>query len=416
MKIKLNRGSIIRIFGPALLKVVDGRVSMLGKVFGVGENIVIHKLRSYSLLSEEDSIIEVNMGPGASIQEPNLNEEPIFEWYKAAEEIISKGYTSTIILGPVDSGKSSLSVLLANKALSRGISPVAIIDSDVGQADIGPPGFISVAIVTSPVIWMRELSPDAMRFIGDIRPQHHIDHIINEVSNLINYAKNKGSKFIIIDTDGWIQDIQGISYKYKLITRIKPDAIIVLGELCKGVFRKLRRIGIDVIELNTPSILRTRTRDERRKLRSEKYKQFLEGAPVQKYYMDEIILNGIPLFYGLELDPSEVSSIAGAEVLYATKTPDILHIVTTVHIRNIQSDKLKNTYGVDKIRLYHPGLEKGLYIGIEGDSFSEYPGLIEYIDYKNKVIGIRTIYRGVPKVIKLSRIRLTREYTEQLMD
>jgi len=87
-----------------------------------------------------------------------------------------------MVIGQVDSGKSSVSILLSNTALNNGEKP-AVIDGDVGQADIGPPGFISLSYPDSKTLWMRTLKPYAMKFIGDIKPQGHMFQIIQSKNN-----------------------------------------------------------------------------------------------------------------------------------------------------------------------------------------------------------------------------------------
>jgi len=416
LKITLQKNNLIRIFGPALINVAEGKICILGKIYGKGDKAIIHRMRSYALLALEDSVLEVNLGSGGVLQEPEPNEEPLPEWLDFAEKIINEQLRKIIVLGPIDSGKSSVAVLLANMALNKGIKPVAIIDSDVGQADIGPPAFISVAKIENTIIWMRELKPAIMKFIGDIRPQYYVDKIINNVLDLLNRSFEKlKCKLVIIDTDGWIQDMYAIEYKFKLIERISPDAIIVLGKEYYNIFKRFEKLGIKVYELKTPLVVKTRSRDERRKLRSEQYKKFLEESPVRRYELDNVVVLGNPLFEGEEVDVAQLSSTAGVPVLYATRLPDSIHMVVQQGNRNIQLDKIKESYGVNKVRYYVQGFEKGLYVALTDQDDSDYPGLIEGIDYANKIIHIRTSFEGYPKIIKFSRIRLTKEFLEQLI-
>ncbi|RLG82629.1 MAG: GTPase [Thermoprotei archaeon] len=416
LKIELNKNKLLRIFGPAAIVVSKGSISILGKNYRLGEKAIIHSMRSYVVLALEDSILEITMGNGASLQEPSGNEEPISTWLSVVNEIINREMRKVVILGGVDCGKSSFTILLANIAYSRGLK-VAIIDSDVGQADIGPPGFISMSLYNKSVIWMRELDPSVMRFIGDIRPQHYTDRIIYEINRLIEYAFSRYNvNIVVIDTDGWIQDSYAIDYKNRLIERISPDAIVVLGNNSWGIFRRFEKIGMKVYELSSPLVARARTRDERRRLRSNRYRKFLETAPIKRFKMDDLLLSGFPLFLGQEIDANEISNIANAEVYYASRTPDMLHIVTPVQPRALHMDRIREIYGVSKVRVYNPGFEKGLYVAVSSDGIDEYPGIIYGIDFANRTVAIKTLFNGKPKFIRFSRIRLTENYTEQLID
>ncbi len=416
LRVEVGRGRLIRIFGPAAINVSKGTIEILGKQYRSGEKAIVHSMRSYVVLAIENSVLEINMGNGASIQEPCGGEEPLNEWLSAVNEIVEQGMGKVVILGGVDCGKSSFTILLANKALDKGLK-VAVIDSDIGQADIGPPGFISMTLYDRKVIWMRELEPSIMRFIGDIRPQHHVDKIIYSVKQLMEYAfREYGVNMVIIDTDGWIQDSHAIDYKGKLIETIMPNAVVVLGNNSWGVFRRYARVGVRVYELGSPLVSRSRSRDERRRLRSERYRKFLEEAPVKRFRIDDLLLTGLPLFLGQEIDPSEVSSIANAEIHYASKTPDMLHLVTPVQPRALQMDRLREIYGVSKIRVYSPGFEKGFYVALSDDGFMEYPGIVQEIDFVNRSIAVKTRFDGKPRYIRFSRIRLTESYAEQLIE
>lgn len=415
MKVSIPKSNILRIFGPAVINVVKGKACILGKMLVSGDKIVVHKMRSYAILATEDLEIEVNLGPGAAVQEPNVDEEPITEWINVGQDIIGRE-KKIVVLGPVDSGKSSITILLSNIALNNGLKNIAVIDSDIGQADIGPPGFISLSFMSKQVIWMRELEPSVMRFIGDIRPQYHVDRIIWEINRLIEYSIKKGVDMIVIDTDGWIQDSHAINYKFKLIESIWPDEVVVMGEEYGRIFRRLEAFGVKVRVLKTPPVVKTRNRDERRWLRSEQYRRFLEDASIKKYHLNEVVIVGNPLFEGDEVDVSSVESIAGTKIYYASLLPDTLNIVIHPGTRVTTVDKIKEAFGVQKIRFYTLGFEKGIYVSVSKRDITEYPGVIESIDYNEKTISVKTMFSEKPFVIKFSRIRITKDYTEQLID
>ncbi len=414
LRIEIPSNNIIRVYGPAAITVVKGSIDVLGKRFSSGEKLVVHKVRSYPLIALEDTVIEANLGVEARIEEASSN-EPLIEWMDSVEKILSGNSERIVVIGPIDSGKSTYTLLLANKALDKGFN-IAIIDSDVGQADIGPPCFITLSIYKEKAIWMKELKPDAMKFIGDIRPQYHVDKIVYGIRELLRYAIDKyGVNIAIVDTDGWVGDINAVEYKTRILEAIDADTVVVLDSSLHGIFKFYEKTSARVYELSSPQQARPRSREVRRKLRSEQYRRFLENVSVKRYSMDEVVLTSHPMFYGVEIDPSNVSSIAGVEVLYATKTIDTLFLVTNAHPKSINGDKLKSVYKVSRIRLYSPGFEKNILVGLS-DGTTDYPGLIAGIDYSDKSIAVKTGFDGVPKYIRFSRIRLTDEYHEQIIE
>jgi pantothenate kinase len=54
-----------------------------------------------------------------------------------------------MIIGPVDSGKSTLCSFLLNYAVRQQRTPV-FVDLDIGQGSIGPPGTLSASVIRKP--------------------------------------------------------------------------------------------------------------------------------------------------------------------------------------------------------------------------------------------------------------------------
>ncbi|ADI31318.1 Clp1/GlmU family protein [Staphylothermus hellenicus] len=412
--VELRKDEAIKIFGPAAINIASGAVEVLGKKFNTNDKFIVHKTRSYIVVALTDSKLDVNLGSEASIQAVE-EDDPYHEWVSIANEILSKGYRRIMILGGVDYGKSSFSTLLSNKALDNNLDP-ALIDADVGQADIGPPGFISMSYPTQQVIWMRMLKPFKLRFIGDIKPQHHIGLIIDKLKELINTAEKDHRKPIIIDTDGWIGDSYALMYKYRLVEEVKPDATIVIGEEYWEFFDKLSLLGTNIYKVKAPRIRKQRSREERRALRSDKYREFLVDSQIIKVSLKNVLITNMPLFMGkpISLDSLNVSPLE--KVLYAAKTPDKLYLVLSEPVKLQGFDELKTRFNVQKIRTLISGFEKNLYVAIVDKNGDEYPGQVLKIDFRNETIHVRSKYRVEPSIIRFSHIRLTEEYTENILE
>lgn len=412
--VELRKNEAIKIFGPAAINVASGTVEVLGKRFNTNDKFIVHKTRSYIVVALTDSKLDINLGSEASIQAVE-EDDPYHEWVSIANEILSKDYRKIMVIGGVDCGKSSFSILLSNKALDNNLEP-ALIDADVGQADIGPPGFISMSYPEQQVIWMRTLKPYKLRFIGDIKPQHHVDLIIDKLKELIDIAEKEHRTPIIIDTDGWIGDSYALMYKYRLVEETKPDATIVIGEEYWEFFDKLSLLRTHIYKINAPRIRKQRSREERRALRSDKYREFLLDSQIVKVSLKNVLVTNMPLFMGkpISLDSLNVSPLE--KVLYAAKTPDTLYLVLSEPVKLQGFDELKTRFNVQKIRTLISGFEKNLYVAIVDKNGDEYPGQVLKIDFRNETIHVKSKYRVEPSIIRFSHIRLTEEYTEQIME
>jgi len=410
--VKMSSGEKLKFFGPMMIVVNKGLISILDKKFGEKDRIVIHKLKSYVVEAVEDSELDINMGADSQIQ--RVEElDPYDDWLRIADKILEKNPEIIMIVGGVDCGKSTFTILLSNKAIDKGWKP-AIIDADVGQADIGPPGFVSMAYPDQKVIWMRELKPYTMRFIGDIKPQHSVDRIIYCVRELSDKAITMGRRPVIIDTDGWIGDEYALSYKYRLVHESGSKTLVVIGEDYQGLFRVFEKHGVGVYETRAPVIRKTRSRDERRLLRRDKYREYLAEAPLRKIPLDEVIVIGFPILYGSPIQlPNNVEQQILENTVYASKLYNTLYIVATQRFRNEWVEHLKNTMGIEKIKIYTDGFEKNTYVGLIGLD-GEYPGLVERINYLSREIVVKTPYNGLVRKIVFSNIKLSEEYVEQI--
>jgi len=410
--IKMSRGEILSFYGPAAFVVVKGVIDIFNKKVATGERVIVHKTRNYLVQALEESELDVNLGPGAQIQQVDPS-EPYLERKAIAEDVIERGYRKIVIIGGVDTGKSTMTVLLANLAIEKGLKP-AVIDGDVGQADIGPPCFITLSYPENQILWMRELKPIAMKFVGDIKPQHHISDIIYKIRDLTEKALNDHREPIIIDTDGWLNDEHALNYKYRLVAEIKPDALIVTSEESGLLFKRFENIGIKVYVSRAPANRRARSREERRMLRRDKYREFLEKAGERKIGLDSVLIVGHPLFCSLEIPkPQTLDPQVLDNILYIGKSGDTLVVLTKHSLRSEAVESLKKIYGTDKVKVYTTGFEKDLYVAVSDGSY-DYPALISKIDFQEKVIILRTNFSGGIKIVKFSSIRLAEDYSEQI--
>jgi polynucleotide 5'-hydroxyl-kinase GRC3/NOL9 len=80
------------------------------------------------------------------------------------------GAATIALVGPTDSGKSSLSTYLLNRYTAQG-KKVCIVDADVGQSDIGPPGFVTHSCTSAPAPHISTLEPQDGYYVGSTNLQ-----------------------------------------------------------------------------------------------------------------------------------------------------------------------------------------------------------------------------------------------------
>jgi polynucleotide 5'-hydroxyl-kinase GRC3/NOL9 len=134
---------------------------------------------------------------------------------------------TVILMGDVDTGKSTLSTYLVNMALAYEVKP-CIIDADIGQGDLAPPAAIGAAAPSKQIIDLRDVCASLFEFVGSISPAG-IEHFMTMKLKSIVERSNQLGNFIIINTDGYVRD-DGIAYKVHMAEMLNPDLIVCLGE------------------------------------------------------------------------------------------------------------------------------------------------------------------------------------------
>jgi polynucleotide 5'-kinase involved in rRNA processing len=233
------------------------------------------------MLATDPCVFEIRLGHGGSWKIVNESTIPT-AWSEAAQVMERQGGT-TVIVGDVDSGKSSLCTFLANMCTRSGVR-VGVVDADVGQADIGPPTTVSSARVSRPVSSLRELEPETAFFAGDTSPASVPSKLIRSLVRLKEDVA-RSSDMVIVNTDGWLADSAAFRFKEELVHETKPD--LVLGLSRAGEIDPLLNI-VSSASLRLPSstFARTRSKEERKEAREAGYRRFLSGSKMMRVRQD----------------------------------------------------------------------------------------------------------------------------------
>lgn len=270
--IKLSSGRTLLIEGPASVRLENGEGSILGAPLTRGWTTV-REDRQIPIETRTDMGVEVRLGHGSSYM--MVEESTIPTGWREASQVIQQSPGSTVILGDVDSGKSSLCTFLANECVGHGLK-VAVIDGDIGQADIGPPTTISASTLDSCIFSLQDLTSYTSLFMGDTSPSSVSDKLLHGLVRLRSDTIDR-SDVLLVNTDGWVQGDEALRYKAKLLEELHPDLVLGItsdGEL--GPLLELQRSA--TLKLARSRHARTRSREERKKAREYGYRRFLRNA------------------------------------------------------------------------------------------------------------------------------------------
>lgn len=274
---QLKSGKTLVVNGPASIKLLEGKASILGCNLPVKKQIVIKSWRSRPVYAIEDSIIEYTFGEGGSIEEIDGNTIPD-QWSKAVQEISESDNSVVMFMGSSDSGKTSLATLGANTFLNMKKTCIYV-DLDVGQSSICPPTTIGYVYLKNPLPDISYVKAENMEAVGYTSPMPVMAKHIESSQKLY---KSLSSRYVIqnlvIDVDGWINGEGAIHHKKELMKVFKPTDILIIGDTNREIEDICKEFSIDLHRLPPPVMVRKRSLEARKRLREMMYERFLRKS------------------------------------------------------------------------------------------------------------------------------------------
>ncbi len=276
--LELREGSGLLLQGPAKIDVESGAVEIFGASFPENAEAVCPGGRQYPLIPKSTSRVRITLGSGASFKLVDSEELIPRDWVEAAKEM-AENPGVVIVLGDVNSGKSGFTLYAANTALGRGVERVGIVDSDIGQSDLGPPGTIGLGILERQTHNYLSIPLKDAYFIGDKTPAGHLLPMVLGTRRLVEKALEMRARLVIINTTGMVHGGVARALKKYKVEAVNPSLIIGLQrgseiEHLLKMFEKFYR----VVRLRTPPHVKVRGRAERAEFRAFRMGGYLLGA------------------------------------------------------------------------------------------------------------------------------------------
>ncbi|WOL08760.1 hypothetical protein Cni_G17513 [Canna indica] len=192
-----------------------------------------------------------------------------------------------IVVGPTDSGKSSLCRMLLSWACKQGWKPTYV-DLDIGQGSITIPGCIAATPVEMPIDATEgiPLEMPIVYFYGHTTPNANGDLykvLVKELAQTLErqFSGNAEARAagMVINTMGWVE---GLGYELLLnaIDTFNCDVVLVLGQekLCSMLKDVLKnKPKVDVVKLHKSGGVVLRNQKVRQKSRSLRIREYFYG-------------------------------------------------------------------------------------------------------------------------------------------
>lgn len=195
-------------------------------------------------------------------------------WAELVCELGEKTRT-VVLLGAVDSGKSTLARYLLRECMAVG-RVVALVDADIGQSSLGLPGTVSMGTFRSPAE-VAAFRYARLAFVGAVNPAHVIPQVIAETARLARLARDE-AEIVIVDTSGLIAGEIGSALKLGKIGAVAPDLVVAV-ERYDELRHIVARLGETPVRLLAPAAsAKRRSQLARSRLRRMKLADHLAGG------------------------------------------------------------------------------------------------------------------------------------------
>lgn len=342
------------------------------------------------------------------------------EWLKTIDGIAETGGT-VLLLGSSDSGKTTFCTLLVNAALAVG-KRVAVVDADIGQSEIGPPGCVGMGLPQESIRSPADIAPAALAFVGSTTPRGCLMEHAVATRLMTDAARMFEPHLVVIDTTGYIVGPGGSRLKHAKLSLLSPNHVVALarGRECEEALTPLKFTDrVRVHRLPVPAAISTKTPALRAQRRAGGFARYFLNAEIREYSLDDVALSGTWLNGGPPLTPPLLRFLSrslGVYVYHAEEHERRICLMTRGlppredGMAVVQEQLRVSTLTITPAqRLHHllTGLadQNGKLLGI---------GLIEALDFRRRIIGVLTPLRAPSacRLIRFGTLRVKSDGTE----
>lgn len=396
----LKKGEALTVKGPARITLKTGRIRIGGTD---RSRYIVKEGRSCTVEGIQESQVEIKLGSGGEVKKFTVVTPKI--WLKYSHDILEKKGV-IMIMGAPDTGKTTFATFLANQALEKGMS-VAVIDSDIGQSDIGPPSTIGLAFVHTTVNQICDIPADAFYFVGTTSVQDVCDMVLG-LTRLVEKAKER-AEVVIIDTCGYVLGDTGRRLKILKLQAVSPDFVVALQRR-NELYPILRSWNGEVIKVNVPREVRKVPRHIRKEIRESRWSKTFEDAQERHTDLEEKTLLNTYLLSGNPIETRTFEKLLQCRVVHAEEIPEGFFIVKKEKFHEYQRNPV--SFSGDTLKVLDVGWEENLVVGLQREGNFVDVGILKRINYRN-MMAVISCREHEFDTIKFGRIKVDESGCEQ---
>ena len=203
------------------------------------------------------------------------------------------------VVGAPDTGKSTFARYLYRR-LYEVHERVAFVDGDIGQATLGPPTTMTLALGKPGDDALPPAGPRFRTFVGDVSPRRHMLPTLVGAHKLVQKAREEGATAIVFDTTGLVDPAcGGGELKRAKVDLLQPTVVVGIqrGNELEHLLVPLRRSRrTRVIDLPAPRTARRREVPVRQEHRAARFRRYFEGAHTLEIMWQHLAVFPTPAF------------------------------------------------------------------------------------------------------------------------
>ncbi len=353
------------------------------------------------------------------------------DWKRLAKQIVMPNQR-VLVLGASDSGKSTFCQYLIDSACNASLK-AALVDTDVGQSQIGPPTTIGIKLFESTQVGDKQHLPfggyeneddvpqqkldqnsnslvrvqknakdelyykaDALYFVGALSPHRNLLPILTGTRLMVDVALEAGADFTVIDTTGYIHEVPAVHLKQNKIDIIHPHHLVCMGrskdwERIIGCYSNINFLTIHY--LLPHKLARTKSSDARKRNRTERFKTYFADSQLQKISFEKIRGARTSFFNGRIANQKELEilcRLTETDVTYAEWGHRSISLIARRKLTQDATKSLKNYLSLSSVSDETPAYFRQRLVGmVDSAGDTSGIGIIEVVDFQNKELHIR---------------------------
>ena len=317
---------------------------------------------------------------------------------------------TVLLLGGPDSGKSTW-VREATLALTQAGRTIAVVDCDLGQSEIGPPGTVGTAVAQpgAEFRFLRDLPLTAAYFIGAVSPARHTLDVCVGAVQMARVAKKSRPDLVLVDTDGFVQGVVARQFKRRLCELLLPQTVVALvrGAEIDPVLAAFARLATpEVWRIPISADVQRKTPAARTTRRAARFLAALSGGETLLFSLDGIALQGTALGLGEPLPHHLIQFLSQSlkrPALYAEKGGTGLSVVVNGEGWDMSGlAAIESYFGVRSVAITAAQKFAGLLVGLVSGS-GQFLGIgrIDRIDFSRRTLAVLTPCRKPAAVAQI---------------